>query len=91
MTFYQPDEDAFDCLSICREAFIRGGLYPTAVNAANEEANRLFREGKITFLQIGELIRTAFSIDCANKSYTLEDIEQTDCIARQAVLHAASL
>ncbi len=86
MTFFEPDEETFDCLSICREAFIKGGLYPTAVNAANEEANRLFREEKISFLQISELIRTAFSIDCAQKTYTLEMIENVDREARQKVL-----
>ncbi len=87
MTFFEPDEATFDCLSICREAFMKGGLYPTAVNAANEEANRLFREEKISFLQISELIRTAFSIDCAEKTYTLEMIENIDREARQKVLH----
>ncbi|MBE6811930.1 MAG: 1-deoxy-D-xylulose-5-phosphate reductoisomerase [Ruminococcaceae bacterium] len=91
MTFYEPDEETFDCLSICREAFIKGGLYPTAVNAANEEANRLFREEKISFLQISELIRTAFSIDCAQKTYTLEMIENVDREARQKVLQSVGI
>ncbi len=91
MTFFEPDEETFDCLSICREAFIKGGLYPTAVNAANEEANRLFREEKISFLQISELIRTAFSIDCAQKTYTLEMIENVDREARQMVLQRVGI
>lgn len=91
MTFFEPDEKTFDCLSICREAFIKGGLYPTAVNAANEEANRLFREEKISFLQISELIRTAFSIDCAQKTYTLEMIENVDREARQIVLQRVGI
>ena len=91
MTFFEPDEETFDCLAICREAFIKGGLYPTAVNAANEEANRLFREEKISFLQIGELIRTAFSIDCAKSTYTLDMIEKVDKEARQLVLQSVNL
>lgn len=91
MTFYEPDEKTFDCLSICREAFNKGGLYPTAVNAANEEANRLFREERISFLEIGELIRTAFSIDCAQKTYTLEDIEYVDKTARRLVMQNVGL
>ena len=91
MTFYEPDEETFDCLSICREAYNKGGLYPTAVNAANEEANRLFREEKINFLEIGALIRTAFSIDCAQKTYTLEDIEHVDQTARNLVLQRVGL
>lgn len=91
MTFFEPDVETFDCLSICREAFIKGGLFSTAVNAANEEANRLFREEKISFLQIGELIRTAFSIDCAQKTYTLEMIENVDREARQRVLQSVGI
>ncbi len=85
MTFYEPDCDTFDCLNICREAFEKGGLYPTAVNAANEEANLLFRQSKISFLEIGELIRSAFSIECAKMTYTLEDIEYIDRTARETV------
>ena len=46
LTFFEPDYEVFDCLNICREAITRGGLFPAAVNSANEEANRLFREGK---------------------------------------------
>ncbi|MBR2414086.1 MAG: 1-deoxy-D-xylulose-5-phosphate reductoisomerase [Clostridia bacterium] len=91
MTFFDPDEETFDCLSICREAFKKGGLYPTAVNAANEEANRLFREEKVSFLQISELIRTAFSIDCAQKTYTLEMIEDVEREARQRVLNRVGI
>ncbi|MBQ6864473.1 MAG: 1-deoxy-D-xylulose-5-phosphate reductoisomerase [Clostridia bacterium] len=91
MTFYKPDEDTFDCLSICRTAYNMGGLYPTAVNAANEEANRLFREGKIKFLEIGELIRTAFALDCSTKAYTLEEIENTEYAAREKVRVTAGI
>lgn len=91
MTFYKPDEETFDCLSICRTAYNMGGLFPTAVNAANEEANRLFREGKISFLEIGALIRTAFTLDCASKTYSLDEIENTQQIARETVLLAAGV
>ncbi len=91
MTFFKPDEDTFDCLSICRTAYNMGGLFPTAVNAANEEANQLFREGKITFLEIGTLIKTAFDLDCANKTYSLEEIENTEHIARLMVRNRADI
>lgn len=85
LTFYKPDYEAFDCLGICREAITRGGLYPAAVNSANEEANRLFREGKISFLELGELIRTAFSVTPDKKDFTLDDVIETDKAARKAV------
>lgn len=85
LTFYKPDYEVFDCLGICREAITLGGLYPAAVNSANEEANRLFREGKIGFTDLARLIRTAFDVTPDKKDYTLDDIFETDKVARQAV------
>lgn len=89
LTFYKPDYDTFDCLNICKEAIEMGGLFPAAVNSANEEANRLFRAGKTGFLEITELIRTAFSVTPDKKDYTLSDIYETDRVCREAVLKAA--
>lgn len=88
LTFYKPDYEVFDCLNICKEAISKGGLYPAAVNSANEEANRLFREGKIKFTEIAPLIRTAFKVVNNTDSFTLEDIISTDRLARQSVLDA---
>lgn len=85
LTFFRPDYEVFDCLNICRDAISLGGLYPAAVNSANEEANRLFREGKIGFLDVGRLIRTAFDVTPDKKDYTIEDIYEIDKIARKAV------
>ncbi|MBQ7638545.1 MAG: 1-deoxy-D-xylulose-5-phosphate reductoisomerase [Clostridia bacterium] len=91
LTFYKPDYATFDCLNICKEAIKRGGLFPAAVNSANEEANRLFREGKTGFLQIAELIRTAFNVTSDKKDYTLNDIYETDRACRDEVLSAAGI
>lgn len=85
LTFYKPDYEVFDCLNICKEAISMGGLYPAAVNSANEEVNLLFREGKIGFLEMGSLIRTAFSVTPDKKDFTLEDIYETDKAVRKAV------
>lgn len=88
LTFYKPDYETFDCLGICKEAIGRGGLYPAAVNSANEEANRLFREDKIGFSDLGRLIRTAFDITPNKTDFTLDDVFETDILARNAVLSA---
>lgn len=85
LTFFEPDYEVFDCLNICREAISMGGLYPAAVNSANEEANRLFREGKVKFLELGSLIRTAFSVTPDKKDYTTDDIYEIDRLARKTV------
>ncbi|MDR1464076.1 MAG: 1-deoxy-D-xylulose-5-phosphate reductoisomerase [Oscillospiraceae bacterium] len=59
LTFEAPDEDAFPAPALCREALRRGGVVPAAVNAANEEANALFRAGKLRFPQITEAVACA--------------------------------
>ncbi len=86
LTFFKPDTDTFDCLNICREAIGKGGLFPAAVNSANEEANRLFREGRIGFLDLPVRIRRAFGVTPDKTEFTLEDIYETDRAARAAVL-----
>ncbi len=87
LTFQKPDTETFKCLPLCISAINEGGLRPTAVNGANEEAVRLFLEGKIKFLQIAELVeKAAYSVE-NKKDFTLEDILYTDKAARQAVLN----
>ncbi|HXK84260.1 MAG TPA: 1-deoxy-D-xylulose-5-phosphate reductoisomerase [Clostridiales bacterium] len=85
LTFFEPDYETFKCINICRDAINRGGLYPAAVNAANEEANELFRKGKIPFLAIGDIIEEAL-LDIENKEeYRLEDVEEISDAARERV------
>lgn len=84
--FAKPDYETFDCLSICREAIRRGGLYPCAANSANEQANALFRKGKIGFLEIGELVGEAMEACEDIKNYTLSDVMATDRLARELVM-----
>ena len=87
LTFQKPDTETFKCLPLCIAAINEGGLRPTAVNGANEEAVRLFLEGKIKFLQIAELVeKAAYSVE-NKKDFNLEDILYTDKAARQAVLN----
>ncbi len=88
LTFEKPDTDTFRCLPLCIEAINRGGVYPTAVNGANEEAVRLFLEGKIGFLDIAELNEKAMLAAPDIKDYTLEDIFEADKLARQTVIDA---
>ena len=88
LTFECADFGTFKSLPLCIEAINRGGLYPTAINGANEESVRLFLEGKIKFLQIAELNEKAMNL-CQNKSdFTVEDIFEADKLARQIVREA---
>lgn len=77
LTFFKPDYDTFRCISLCRDAITKGGLYPCIANGANEMANELFREGKIGFLEIADLV-----------SYAMEKAENTVGGSLEAILEA---
>ena len=78
LTFYKPDYDTFECINLCREAISRGGLCPAVVNSANEMANYMFRQGKIRFLEIAQLVSKALEAAPSVSDYTLEDVLKTD-------------
>ncbi len=85
LTFYKPDYETFACLNLCREAITRGGLYPCIANGANEMANELFREGKIGFLQIADMVSLAMEKAEKTVGTSLEDILEADKAARALV------
>ena len=82
LTFEKPDYETFACINLCRKAFEMGGLYPAAVNAANEKANELFRSGKIRFLDIPKAVEAAFDYTADVSDYTLEQVFETDSLIR---------
>lgn len=88
LTFEKPDMDTFRCLPLCIEAINRGGLYPTAINGANEESVRLFLEGKIGFLDIARFNEKAMEKAVNKTDYTVEDIFEADKLARKTVLES---
>ena len=88
LTFERPDYETFRLLPLCIEAINRGGLYPTAINGANEESVKLFLEGKIKFLQIAELNEKAMNLCENKKDFTVDDIFAADEVARQIVREA---
>lgn len=88
LTFYKPDYETFRCIDICRNAINQGGLMPSAVNSANEEVNRLFREGKIGFNDIPDLILTGASAAPVMDTFTVDDIDNSDKIVREAVIRS---
>jgi 1-deoxy-D-xylulose-5-phosphate reductoisomerase len=54
--FEALDLQRFPCFRLARDAAVRGGSYPSALVGADEEAVALFREGRISFTHIAELI-----------------------------------
>lgn len=86
LTFSKPDLETFTCLKTCIDAINKGGLKPAAANGANEIAVQLFLEGKIGFLDIGELVAFATENQKDVSDFTLEDVFMADKQARSAVL-----
>ena len=91
LSFYKPDYENFPCMNICRDAITKGGLYPAAVNCANEEANLLFRQGKISFNAIPELISLASEYTLKKQDFTLQDVLDTDVLMREKVRELAKV
>src|SRR3981189_2386104 len=59
LEFFEPDVETFRMLALARDAGERGGTYPCAYNAANEEAVTAFLDGRIGFLDIAALVEEA--------------------------------
>lgn len=85
MTFYSADDVTFKCLAACKKAMKKGGLYPAVANGANEVANRLFRDKKISFLDIGDLVSSAVDELTVEPASTLDDVFAADRLAREFV------
>ena len=83
LTFEKPDYETFACINLCRKAVEKGGLYPAAVNAANEKANELFRNGKIRFIDIPKAVEASFGYIEPVREYTLEQVFETDKLIRE--------
>ena len=84
LTFEKPDYETFSCINLCRKAFEKGGLFPAAVNAANEKANELFRKGAIGFLDIERAVGAAFDCVPDVSDYTADQVFETDEAVRRA-------
>ena len=82
--FDNIDTDRFPCFSLALDAYKKGGLYPCAMNAANEAAVMLYLEDKIKFYDIAELI--AYATEKAqNGEVTYDNLVFADAEARRAV------
>jgi len=90
LTFFEPDYDTFKCLSAAIKAAKMGGLYPALVNGANEQTVDMFLNGKIGFLDIGELVYGALSLTVPEKITSVEQIREVDTLGRKYVIDNAS-
>ena len=86
LTFSEPDRRTFPCLRLAEVAAAKGGTACTVLNAANEEAVRLFLAEKIGFHQIFELTAGAMTELPVIRKPSLKEILEADAAARQTVL-----
>lgn len=90
MTFFEPDYKTFECLTACKKALEIGGTATAIVNGANEEANALFRNGKISFLEIGRLVTESLDAVKPVNQKNVEDVLNADALAREFVRKAVN-
>jgi len=83
LDFEAPDEDAFPCLRLAKEAFQQGGIMPAVLNAANEVAVDAFLQEQIGFLAIPTVITDVMARCKVKSAETLQDVLQADAWARQ--------
>jgi 1-deoxy-D-xylulose-5-phosphate reductoisomerase len=86
LTFAKPDYEAFPALTGFMTACRRGGGIPAALNAVNDEAGRLFFDGKISFNRIGELIENAAETLPFMPADTLDEIVAADKAGKEYIL-----
>lgn len=84
--FENVDFDRFRCLGFAYEAGRMGGTILTAMNAANEAVVSAFLQGKITFLQIEDMIEHVMQTHNNIQNPDLETILTVDKETRKIVV-----
>jgi len=85
LSFCKPDLEAFPCLALAMQCAKAGGSACAAMNGANEEAVAMFLNGEIGFYDIYARVAHAVEQVPFIGQPDLEQILQTDALARQAV------
>lgn len=84
LTFDQPDEEAFPCFALAKQAARMGGTACAAMNAANEAAVALFLQDRIGFYDISDAVQAALELP-VTQSPALTQILDADAAARELV------
>ncbi|MDY3225046.1 MAG: 1-deoxy-D-xylulose-5-phosphate reductoisomerase [Candidatus Faecousia sp.] len=85
LTFSKPDMENFPCLKLAYQCAKMGGTACPAMNGANEEAVAMFLRNEIGFYDIYRLVSRAVETVPFLPNPTLEEILETDRLARAAV------
>lgn len=85
LSFQKPDVESFPCLKLAYQCAKRGGTVCPAMNGANEEAVAMFLRDEIGFYDIYALVSQAVEMVPYVANPTLEEILESDRLARDAV------
>jgi 1-deoxy-D-xylulose-5-phosphate reductoisomerase len=87
LTFNAPDTEKYPCIPLAYAAGRAGGSMTACLNAANERANEVFREGKLTYLGIPKIIEAVMEEHKKDfmENPSLEDIIRVDEWSRKSV------
>jgi 1-deoxy-D-xylulose-5-phosphate reductoisomerase len=85
LSFLHPDTERFPCLELARSCARKGGNACAAMNGANEEAVALFLQDQIGFYDIYRLVSQAVEAVPYVEKPDLEQILETDRLAREMV------
>ena len=88
LSFCHPDMEAFPCLALARSCAAKGGNACAVMNGANEAAVAMFLRDEIGFYDIYELVSQAVEQVAFIPEPTLEQILESDRLARAAVADA---
>jgi 1-deoxy-D-xylulose-5-phosphate reductoisomerase len=82
LSFEPPDEDAFPCLRLSREAAMAGGTGPCVLNASNEVAVHAFLGGRLPFMGIPAVIERTLDRVPATRVHSFDSLYDADAEAR---------
>lgn len=85
LSFQKPDMESFPCLALAYRCARQGGTACPAMNGANEEAVAMYLRDEIGFYDIYALVSRAVELVPFVENPTLEEILESDRLAREAV------
>lgn len=90
---FEPlDDDAFPAVALARRAGETGGTAPAVYNAANEVCVDAFHEGRLSFVEIVDVVAAVLADHDVRSSgdLTVDDVLAADAWARDAASHSIS-
>lgn len=91
LEFFSPDLEKFPCLSLAYQAAKVGGTLPCFMNAANEVLVAQFLEGKIGWVEIGQLLETLMGRHRIRPQDSLETVLEVDREGREMAAQQIAL